>query len=75
MRPRPVRESGAVALMVEKLLHNYFLIGGLVILVGYLWAFKKLYKRTRITETLILLAVLLAGLILFFIGLARLDIP
>jgi hypothetical protein len=64
-------------IMVGKLLHNYWLICGLIILVGYFWAGRKLYKGTdaRMTETLIYVAVLVVGVICLFVGLARLDNP
>jgi FtsH-binding integral membrane protein len=59
---------------MERLLHNYFLIAGVAILVGYFWVAKKMY-RGGVAETLIYVAVLLIGAVLFFIGLARFDIP
>ena len=59
---------------MERLLHNYFLIAGVGILVGYFGAAKKMYKG-GVVETLIYVAVVLIGAALFFIGLARFDIP
>jgi hypothetical protein len=29
---------------MERLLHNYFLIAGVAILVGYFWVAKKMYR-------------------------------